>query len=457
MRKAGRKLTYIAALVLIAAASVRAEQAPASLTVDQAVAAALRNNLNVKSADLAERAKKRASELSFNKFYPTVSTSATAMRMNYAAPELLGSGYTSNNMSLAPGEVLPNGETYYYGLDRNDLALGLTVQEVFSFAYILSMNQAALDYQGSALDRLKAEKQMRASVKETFYQLIVQKETIALTKARLDAANEKARQAKLSFDIGRGNELDYLNAKANAESLVPELRGMETARRTALSQFQDMLGFGPKPDMELAGSLDDEKLPTADNANLDWKRIDVLVAQLSAKKAQSGLKLQDSSLLPSLVLQYKADPALNGPSSWSKVLDSDNWTQSSGGLSLTLAWDLSPLIPGSDYNVKRKELKEQLELARESEERAKTTAAIDMDSQIEAIKDSLAKIENLRSVAIDYEEVYKKTDVAYGAGTVRYLDLQSAEISAQSSQIQLLGERLNLLKLICDLEAKYTL
>ena len=209
--------------------------------------------------------------------------------------------------------------------------------------------------------------------------------------------------------------------------------------------------------IQLAGSLDDEKLPTADNANLDWKRIDVLVAQLSAKKAQSGLKLQDSSLLPSLVLQYKADPALNGPSSWSKVLDSDNWTQSSGGLSLTLAWDLSPLIPGSDYNVKRKELKEQLELARESEERAKTTAAIDMDSQIEAIKDSLAKIENLRSVAIDYEEVYKKTDVAYGAGTVRYLDLQSAEISAQSSQIQLLGERLNLLKLICDLEAKYTL
>ena len=455
MRNAFRKLVPIAAIAIAAVGGAQAEPAPVSLTVDQAVAAALRNNLNMKSADLAERAKKRASELSFNKFYPTISANATAIRMNTASPELIGSS-ASQASGLSAGEVLSNSGTYYYGLSRNDLSLGLTVQEVFSASYILMMNQAARDYQSSSLDRLKAEKQMKASAKEAFYQLIVQKETIALTQARLDAANEKARQAKISFDVGRGNELDYLNAKANAESLVPELRSMETARKSALANFQDMLGFDPRPDMELAGSLDDEKLPSVDEAQQDWKRLDVLAAELSRENVHSSLKLQDSSLLPNLVLQYNVDPALNGPSSWSKVLDSDNWSQSSGGLSLTLSWDLSPLIPGSDYNVKRKALKEQLALATESEARAKISADIDLDNQIEAIKDSLAKIESLRSVAEDYKRVYEKTNTAYDTGTVRYLDLQNAEITAQSSQIQLLNARFNLLKLICDLEAKYT-
>jgi hypothetical protein len=37
----------------------------------------------------------------------------------------------------------------------------------------------------------------------------------------------------------------------------------------------------------------------------------------------------------------------------------------------------------------------------------------------------------------------------------RYLDLQSAEVGWQSSQIQLLSSRLGLLKLLYDLEAKF--
>jgi outer membrane protein TolC len=456
MRNDHLKRPALALLVAALAAGIAlAEPAPATLRVDQATAAALRSNLGVKSAILAERAKKRASELSFNKLYPTISMSATAIRLNDASPELLGDGYSAAQ-GLAAGEVAPNAGTYYYGLDEDNLALAFTVQEVFSVSYLLMMNQAALDYQSSSLDRLKAEKQMAAAAKETFYQLIVQREAIALTKARLEAANEKARQAKVSFDIGKGNELDYLNAKANAASLEPELRGMETARRAALSQFQDMLGLDPRPDMELQGSLDDEKLPSADEAERGWERIDVLAAELSIQKARSGIKLQASSLFPSLILQYKADPALNDPSSWSKVLDSDNWSQSSGGLSITLAVDLSPLIPGSAYNVKRQELQEQLALAKENEARARVSAAIDLANQVEAIKDSLAKIESLRGVAEDYKKIYEKTNVAYDRGAVRYLDLQNAEIASQSSQIQLLRERLNLLKLICDLEAKYT-
>lgn len=451
MRNSIKTLAAIAALGAIVFVQAAAEEAPAALTVDQAVAAAVRNNLSLKSADLAARAKKRASDFSFNKFYPTVSASTTALRMNSPQKTLLGD---QAGAELDAGSTAANSATYYYGLSRNDLALSLTVQEVFSPSYILMINQAAIDYQTSALDRAKAEKQMKAAVKETFYQLLVQKEAIALTKARLDNASEQLRQAKISYELGNGTELDYMNTKANAEGLVPQLRSMETARKAALAQFQETLGLDDRPDMELSGSLDDEKISSADEVAPSRRRFDVLGADLSVKQLESSLRLQDSSLLPSLILQYKADPTMNDPSV-SKLFDSDNYSQSSGALSLTISWDLSSFIPGSDYYLQRHQLKEQLELAKESERQTRASAMRDEQDQLRAVEDGLAKIENLRNVVEASKRAYELTEVSYKAGAGRYLDLQSAEISLQSSQIQLLNSRLDLLKLLYDLEAKY--
>jgi len=449
-----RRAALLVAALCLASGFAGAEEAPGTLTLGQAEAAALRNNLGLKSAYLAERSKRRAEELSFNKFYPTISADAGAMRLNEVDPSLVGSSY-SRARSLAPGETLGNDDTFYYGVDRNDLALGLSVREVFSVSSILAMNQAALAYQASSLDRLRAEKRMRASVKEAFYRLIVQKETIALEKARLAEAVEDARQAKASYEAGVGSELDYLGAKADAESLAPDLRSMETARSSALAQFQDMLGFDPRPDMELEGTLDDEAPPGRVDDSPGRTPLDVLAARLSLDSARSGLKLEEASLLPSLALQYKADPVLNGPRRWAAVADPDNWSQSSGGLYLTLSWDLSPLIPGSDYSVRRRALAEKLELAAETAARARTSAGVEVASRRAAIADSLAKIESARRIAEDYVELYDKTKIAYEVGTVRYLDLQNAGISSQSSRIRLLEERLNLLNLVCDLEAEY--
>jgi len=445
-----------AMMCLLAVLPVAAEPAPAVLAVGEAVAAALRNNLSLKSTELTAVAKKRARDFSFNKFYPTISTSATALRMNNATPELLGDKYGT---SLGTYDYAVNSATYYVGISPYDLALGLTIQEVFSPSYLLEMNQTALDYQSSDLERAKAEKQMKAAVKETFYQLLVQKEAIALTKARLDNASEQMRLAKVSYDLGQGSELDYMNTEANVEGLIPELRSMETARRTALAQFQQMLGLDDRPDMELSGSLDDEKIASEDDVKLEGQRFDLLASELSVKNLESALKLQDSSLLPNIVLQYKADPTLNDPS-WNNLFNTgsgslSSWQQSSGAISLSLSWDLSQFLPGSDYYLQRQHLREQLDLAKESERQARSSATRDEADQLQGIKDELAKIKNLRVAADAEKRAYELTNAIYKAGSGRYLDLQSAEIGWQSSQIQLLTSRLDLLKLLYDFEAKY--
>jgi outer membrane protein TolC len=79
----------------------------------------------------------------------------------------------------------------------------------------------------------------------------------------------------------------------------------------------------------------------------------------------------------------------------------------------------------------------------------------DEENQKRQIADSIAKIDNLKNVVDASHRSYELTDASYKAGVGRYLDLQSAELSWQSAQIQLLNEKLNLLALVFDFEAKY--
>jgi outer membrane protein TolC len=432
----------LAVLACAGLAPIAAETAPAVLSVDQAVDAALRNNLAVKSAATESRIKKRANDFSFNRFYPSVSTTATALKLNTVSPVLVGVP-TSNG--LAP---------YYVTPDKANLALGLTVQEVFSVSYLELMDQAALDYQESLIGKAKAEKTIAAAVKKLFYQLLVQKEAIELTRSRLDNARERLRQARVSYELGQGTELNYRYAKANVEALIPDLRSMETARRQAVTQFQEILGLDKRDDMDLSGSLEDEKIPSADETTIEGARFDVKKSYMSVNQLETALRLQDSTLLPNLIVQYTADPTLNGPSK-NSIWDKGNWGQSSGALSLTLSVNLSGLIPGSDYRVKRSELEDRLALARENAETTARNASHDEENQRRLIRDSLDKIENLKDVAVDTKRSYELTDAYYKAGVGRLLDLEDAELSWQSTQIQLLNERLNLMSLIYDLDAQY--
>ena len=333
--------------------------------------------------------------------------------------------------------------------------LGYTIQEVFSPVYVGMMYQSTIDYQASKISRAKAEKQIASAVRKFFYQLIVQKEAIALTQARLDNANERLRQAKISYELGQGNELNYMYAKANVEGIIPDLRSMQTSSALALTKFQEMLGFDSNDDMKLMGSLDDEKNVAAGSLSIAGARFDVSESDVTVKQLKSAVGLQGLVFLPNLILQYSDGAMLNGPTG-NTLFKKDSWTQSSSaGVSLTLSWNVTGLIPGSDTQVKMAELKDQLNLAKESAEQTAKNAMHDEESQKRQISDSIAKIENLGNVVEASHRAYELTDASYKAGVGRYLDLQSAELSWQSAQIQLLNEKLNLLSLAFDVEAKY--
>ncbi len=434
--------------VLLAAASLAAplaaEAAPDTLTLDQAVQAALVANLQLRSAEVEARIKKRASDFSWNKFLPSVSVSGTYAYLNKESSYL----YTKIvNSQIVYAQEFP--------IDQNNLILGFNVQEVFSATYFALMDQAAIEYQKSLISQAQAQTSMTATVKKIFYQLLVQDEAIALTRARLDSAKERLRQVEVSYKLGQASELNYQYARMNVENLTPDLRALESGRAAALTQFQQALGYDSRPDMKLAGSLDDLPDGSAAQGRSAYDRFEILQAEQAQRQILSGLQAQRYALLPNLVLGYKADPTLNGPKG-KDLLDTDNWNQNSGAFSVSLAWSLDALLPASTIRLGKAELQDRLAFAREAEAMALRAARDDADNQARSVKDSLDRIANLTNVADAAKRAYELTNAAYQLGTGRILDLQDAEVAWQGARIQLLSERLKLASLGFDFEAKYT-
>jgi outer membrane protein TolC len=105
--------------------------------------------------------------------------------------------------------------------------------------------------------------------------------------------------------------------------------------------------------------------------------------------------------------------------------------------------------------VKRAELKDRLALARDNSDDAMRKALDDTEDQKRSIKTSLDNLESLTQALESYKRAYELTEVSYKLGSGRLLDLQDAEFSWQSAQLQLLNEKLKLLALIYDWDAKY--
>ncbi|HTP30338.1 MAG TPA: TolC family protein [Anaeromyxobacteraceae bacterium] len=429
------------AVVLAAGASAEGfgEPAPAVLRVEDAVSAALRNNLSVKAAAVDERARKLASDLSFNRFFPSFSVQGTALRLNQTLPSVVG---------------VMGGAAVYMAPDQNNLAFGATIQEVFSPTFFVLMNQAALAYRDSSVDKVQAEQSIAAAAKKAFYQLIVQKKAIDLTRSRLQKAVERRRQAEVSFQIGQTSELNFAYASQNVEGIVIDLRGMEAASQAALTHFEQLLGFDTRPDMELLGDLDVTGIALDRWDGRESDRLDVKKATLAVQQVENALRIQNTALMPSLIFQYKLDPTLNGPTA-GNLFQGSNWVQPTGGLSLTLSWDLSPLLPGSDYRVKLDEYNARLGLARDSQALALRSARDDAEEQKSSIRVSMDNLESLGRALESAKRAYDLTEASYKAGAGRLLDLQDAELAWQGANLQILNEKLKLMALVFDRDAKY--
>ena len=448
----------------------RKEDGTIVLTIDDAVTYSLKNSPSLKTAQIDLELAKWKKNTAWNSFLPTVQVTGTIARANDVESSLRSTNQSlATTRALAQGlaSVTSGGSTNPYTIMATNMnpvsatenmhwtAMGnLSVSLNFNVAMIQNMRATIAQYETGKISWDQTVKENEISVRKLFYGLLLQQESLNLQKESLENARQRMTQAQTNYRNGYVPEIKYLQAQVAYENQVPVVEKAEMIMRQQLDTFAFLIGLPANSKIQLNGEIN-PKIMDLDVEELISKG---LTQNLTIRTLQENikiLKLQSNALdlsayTPSLALSWNGNPMITSAfeSDWG---DSNNW-KDQGAFSVTLAWNITNMLPWSSSRVQARELQDnikKLEVQLES-------AVRNTDLQIRTAVDTLAQcrhsLENSQRNIDLAQRSYDMTSLAYRNGTTEYLDLMDAETQLNQAKLSLVNEKFNYMTNLMDLE-----
>lgn len=442
-----RKLATLA-LSLCAAAALWAEEtaAPITVTVDRAVELAMENNIQLQSSAIDLRIKERSKKYALNVFIPTVQATGSLVRQNNVS-----NPYAPILSQIIPGYVAESPSESDHWMASAGLSFGLNL----NMALLEGLRATRQNYDAGKLTYEQARAQTEQNVRKAFYGILLQEGSLALAKGKLAASEDRMNQTRINYSNGLVPELVYLQTQLAVETQKPAIREAEIALDEQRKLFAFLIGLPTDATIVLDGKIDPE-MKTFDASSLVEEhladRFDIALLAKNIEMMETQIKATKlQTYTPSIALSQSFSPVKSDISSpW---LDSDSWTDNSGAFSITLAFNLTNILPFSPAGVA---LAEQKDAARKIElalAQAKINARVEIEAlvqRLEKARTSVAAMELNVSIA---EKAYRLTEQGYRAGTIEYLDLKDAENDLLQARLGVLTEKFNYLNTLLDLEA----
>lgn len=388
-----------------------------SLTVDEAVELAKKNNVSVARSQITLDAVARAKAHSWNSMSPSASVSAS---------------------STVPIDALSDSDSNYTA----SFGVSATVSVSLSANLFTSMNAAKIAYESGKLTFDDAVKSVELGVREAFYGLLYERENIILQERNLEIAKTQYNNNLAKYNQGRLSEIDVLSAEVNYKSKIPTVESARTTFLNDLASFKQTLGLHLAEKIELAGTLDDL-------INLNEISVDVKTVQSSSiKLLEYELENAKNSVLETRFSAFA--PSLSASFNWSDGTASDVQKPASLKLSATIPLDgVLPWSARNDAIDSAQDTVKDLELQLDNE---KKNLARTVMSSLRSIKQSQESIKYKQANVTLAQKTYDMTAEAYNRGTKDLLTLQNANTSLLNAQVSLKSETLTLIKTILNLE-----
>ncbi|HPX46849.1 MAG TPA: TolC family protein, partial [Treponemataceae bacterium] len=416
------------------------------LTIDEAVTLALENNIQLASQAIDLRMKKADADFAWNVFIPSVQATGTLARTNNVSNPMASLMQVVNPLYTEP-ELTEQDHWTAMG--------GLTVSLNLNAALIEGLRATRQGYEAGILTWEQARQQTTQNVKKSFYGILVQEESLKLAREKLATSEERLRQTGINYRNGLVPELAYLQTQLAVETQKPAIQEAELNLAQQKSMFAFLLNLPAGTDIELSGEIHptlvqhnaDDLVKKHLGSRLDLALLSKNIALLQTQKRAQLLQLYT----PSLALSQSFSPrisAIDDP--W---FNPDSWTDSSGAFSLTLAWNLTNMLPFSqaargidDINDNRI----KLELALTQSAYAAELEIRNLVRKLDKSRSSIQAMEMNVSIA---EKAWKLSEAGYRAGTIEYLDLKDAENTLMQARLGVLAEKYTWLSTSFDLEA----
>lgn len=416
-------LLVLAALTIGAFGAV-AQQAPPvrhSLSLQEAVAYAAKNNAQVKSALLDIRIQKEANREVAAAAYPSVTAS----------------GSVTDNLklqtTLLPGEFLgqPAGTfvpvtfgTKYITSGSVDLS-----QVVFDGQVLVGLQARRTSLEWKSKNAEITEESIRANVYKVYYQLVLSKTQIALIDANITLLTKLKHDAQIMYDNGFAEKLDVDKSDVQLTNLETEKEKVLLSVTTGYNGLKILLGIPVRDELVLTDTLSDEQIKAGVLQTADFQyedRRDFQYMLLSRKLNEYNVKRYQYSKLPSFSLAANYNKQIQR----NEFTFGGDWFTASY-IALRVSW---PVFRGFATNAKINQAK----LAVQQNNIQVENLKLNIDNEIETAKNNFKS-----AVAVmDYqkknmqlaETVYGQTKKKFEIGTGSQTEINTAQTDLKTAQ-----------------------
>lgn len=419
---------------------------PLSIHLDEAVRLAFQNNVQLSSMAIDLRMKKAEKDYAWNVFLPSVQATGTMARTNI------------KEVSTTIPSVSPPGfATITTKLEEKDkwkVMGGLNISLNLNAALFEGLKATRQSYEAGLLSYEAARRDTEQNVKKAFYGLLLQEGSLAISKEKLASAQKRKTQMEANFKNGLVSELQYLQVQLALETQKPAIMEAELLLAQQKELFAFLLGLPLGTEIVLVGEI----APHIQEFNADELIAEYLgrsfeLAQLDKNKELMETQLRATLLqtyTPTIVLSQTFNPALGKiDDDWFKK---DNWADTSGAFSLTIAFNLTNLLPFSGMGQNIKKTRDTIEKLELSKKQALHMSEIDIRNIIQRLEKTRAAIEVMKLNEEIARKALRLSEEAYNAGLLEYLDLKDAETSLLQAELGVLSEKFNYSIGLLDLE-----
>ncbi|MDR0909663.1 MAG: TolC family protein [Spirochaetaceae bacterium] len=442
-------------------------QEAVKLTVDEAVKHALANSYQLKSAQIDLAIKERADKNSWNTFLPAVNLTGTLSRSNSDFQKTIDS---AKSQTEAMGGLIAalqgppfNLPIPYTPIDYGTaaeadqwtmVAPGVSASWAFAPAMLIAIQAAHADYETGLITWQQTQAQVELNVRKLFYGILMMQQNLEIQEESLASAEERVKQAEASFRNGRQPELQYLQAQVAYENSKPTVLQARQTIENNLETFAFLIGMPSGSIIELDGAIE----PSYKDLNAEDLITQNLYKSFSLQSLEANknyLDLNKKALnwqtwFPAISIQYSYQ-LLRSLSD--KEWYSDQVNNNLGGsLSITLAWNLSNLLPWSTQSQQAKTLEDNLKKLDVSKQMAIDNAKIDINQKVKALELAQTQIDAMEASVGLAQKAYDQTNTLYQNGLSELLDVRDAQNSLNQAKLGLLNQQYTYLTGLLDLE-----
>jgi len=404
----------VTAMLLLAVAHTACGQ-PTRITLDEAVALATKQNSTVKLAQLKTREMQaRVGEAKAN-YFPVVSNESNAVHLGEMDNLVIPQGVLGTYPSAGP---IP-GKNVSIKLGNQDFLLSTTVAaqpitQWFKIHYGVTV--AHSDAAIARDDAQRARDEVSLKVKQLYFGLLTAQRRHQSAELRVEAGEERLREARTGVESGTALELKALEGEAQVAEARHALGSLEDAISDMKVEFNDLTGIALDADVELVPPEPETSDATAGDLTADAlaHNPEVAAARQAVVKARAGVGAARAEYIPEVgaFAQYAYQSGV-------PLLPENN-----GAVGLRMNWTLAEFGKRSGQVHERQA---QLAQAEENLHQVEDRVRVDIEKEVRRFRRAETGLEAARESVAARTEMRRITANQLVASTVNVSALKEAD------------------------------